>query len=808
MANKKSEKIILPHQQTKLYKRLEKLKDHEAIAKVNSFVVWSAKYLSLVGRDAFSTFTLHNENHSINLLKWADKIIPDETLKKLSGLELLVLIYSFYFHDIGMAVSYDKKDGILKREEFLSYFQSHPEFYDKIQELSKVRSTSEAAKQILIDERITDIYHATLTDYIRPKHAEKETYLQFVQEMTEQEKEMFNYKGVSFLDELVLICHSHNEATISLSILDDDGKKIYNPEYMLCGAALNIQYCAMVLRLCDIMDFDRERTPNLLFRAIGIEDKKMPGFKISLREWQKQMAVNTVSVEQDCIKVYAKCTSPNIERAIRIMCADLEREIRETFNILKENKKSITDKYKIELPSMVLPVIIPDKYVYKDYSIKLNEGAIVKLLMGESLYAKPQVAARELLQNAIDACLVRQGQDSTYVPQIKVSFETEDDHVWLVVEDNGIGMDEYVLSHYFFRIGNSYYTSSDFKALCAIKDFKTFNPISRFGIGFLSVFMIGDFVKVLTRNKLSKTNTHGSVLFVDGTESLAVFQKDDTLEQGTVIKVRLKPTYADTEHLRGIIGNIKEYFIRPAIPITLNIEGKETVIKDSGYLTLKKSEEERLVKEGVLPFKVDFSKYSEAISGYAYFFFFKDEDGKYYHNDPNDVRVWDMDILKIVNLYDNPECVNMVTVNGIKMTVQKIGGLFNVRKNIVPYSIDVNISSTSNVVFDVARQKIIGNGLDYVRCAIIDIIIKALKEEHIFEQLAEETQKRFTYARIRFGKLEPLDRSLLVLIEKCCPDGYYAIDNALLKSVAEQVDMDAGMVRPYLFAIRDMRKKK
>lgn len=95
-----------------------------------------------------------------------------------------------------MAVSYDKKDGILKREEFLSYFQSHPEFYDKIQELSKVRSTSEAAKQILIDERITDIYHAALTDYIRPKHAEKETYLQFVQEMTEQEKEMFNYKGV------------------------------------------------------------------------------------------------------------------------------------------------------------------------------------------------------------------------------------------------------------------------------------------------------------------------------------------------------------------------------------------------------------------------------------------------------------------------------------------------------------------------------------------------------------------------------------------------------------------------------------
>ena len=73
MASKKCEKIILPHQQTNLYKRLEKLKDHEALAKVDSFVVWSSKYLSLVGREAFSTFTLHNENHSINLLKWGSR---------------------------------------------------------------------------------------------------------------------------------------------------------------------------------------------------------------------------------------------------------------------------------------------------------------------------------------------------------------------------------------------------------------------------------------------------------------------------------------------------------------------------------------------------------------------------------------------------------------------------------------------------------------------------------------------------------------------------------------------------------------
>ena len=806
-ANTKKVEYKLPHQQTELYKQLEKRNDHDALSKVDSFVGLASKYLTLFGHEAFSTFTLHDDNHSINLLKIAGKIIPQTTLNRLSSLELIIIIYSFYFHDIGMAISYANKESILGDAEFLAFLQSKPDFNDKIQELSKLRQKSDLTNQAEIDLRIADIYHAALTDFVRPRHAKQETYQKFINELTETEQSLFSYKEVSFLDELISICYSHNEPTITLSMQDEYGKKIYDTEYVLCGEKLNVQYCAMILRLCDILDFDRERTPDLLFRAIGIEDRKMPGFKISLKEWQKQMGVNTISYEDDCLKVFAKCSNPNIEKAIRAMCADVEREIRDTLSLLKDNKKAITDNYQIKLPVMVVPIITAEKYVYKDYSIKLNENAIIKLLMGENLYPKPETAVRELLQNAIDACLVHQGRNSAYVPHIDVYFENEDDQVWLVVKDDGIGMDEYVLSHYFLEIGKSYYTSSDFKILSAEKDFKSFNPISRFGIGFLSVFMVGDYVKVYTRNNFSKTNTNGSVLLVDGTESLAVFKKDNTLHQGTVIKVRLKHKFKENENLRGLIGHIKEVFIRPAVPIKINYEGVETVLQETEYLSLKKVEEERLEKEGVVPVKVDFSKYSDIISGIAYFFFFRAEDGLLYHYDPTDIRVWEMDTLKMVRLFDNLEHVNLVTVNGIKMSVKKIGKLFNARKKIVPYAIDVNISSSSEVVFDVTRQKLIGSGLDYVRCGIIDIVIKALGDLHIYDQLADETKKRFTNAKIIFGRLEPLDNDLLQEIAKYCPDGYFPIDNAFVREVAEQVDVVADVVRPYLFAIRSNKRK-
>jgi molecular chaperone HtpG len=47
-------------------------------------------------------------------------------------------------------------------------------------------------------------------------------------------------------------------------------------------------------------------------------------------------------------------------------------------------------------------------YRYHDTKFSLSKKQIIDLLMGTKLYGKPEVALRELLQNSIDACLLRQ----------------------------------------------------------------------------------------------------------------------------------------------------------------------------------------------------------------------------------------------------------------------------------------------------------------------------------------------------------------------------------------------------------------
>ena len=54
----------------------------------------------------------------------------------------------------------------------------------------------------------------------------------------------------------------------------------------------------------------------------------------------------------------------------------------------------------------------------------------------------------------------------------------------LIVEDFGIGMDQEIIQKFFLQIGRSYYITDEFRRL-----FK-FNPTSRFGVGFLSVFAV------------------------------------------------------------------------------------------------------------------------------------------------------------------------------------------------------------------------------------------------------------------------------------------------------------------------------
>jgi len=105
-----------------------------------------------------------------------------------------------------------------------------------------------------------------------------------------------------------------------------------------------------------------------------------------------------------------------------------------------------------------------------------------------------------LLQNSIDACLLRQKLSELwgieYTPKVKVSLYTKNNVDYLQVSDNGVGMNQHIIDNYYTNIGCSYYSSREFSDLMV--SFKSsFTPISRFGIGILSCFMVCDSMEQL-----------------------------------------------------------------------------------------------------------------------------------------------------------------------------------------------------------------------------------------------------------------------------------------------------------------------
>ncbi len=129
---------------------------------------------------------------------------------------------------------------------------------------------------------------------------------------------------------------------------------------------------------------------------------------------------------------------------------------------------------------------------------------IIRLLGGEALYGRdPAVPLRELIQNASDAVRARRKlfNDKWYEGKVVVTLrKCEIDGFYdLIVEDDGIGMSEHILTGPLIEFGKSFWASQEaqeeFPGLLSAH----LNQAGRFGIGFFSTLMVADRITVTSR---------------------------------------------------------------------------------------------------------------------------------------------------------------------------------------------------------------------------------------------------------------------------------------------------------------------
>jgi signal transduction histidine kinase len=694
----------------------------------------------------FKNYTLHNRDHIKKILHLAEYVIGPESLQLISPAECLVLIYAAYMHDMGMALPEAERKGVLSSEPFRDSIEQWEEIKQAIDQARRKIATAGEIEIHQLTSELADLQNAALANYLRPIHATAARYRSFIQLLKKASNrgDLFQIQGQSFERELIAICESHNlPATVLGEIVSPDEDRF--PRRQPIGSFyVTTQYIATILRLADILDFDYERTPRSLFESLGIKHSTLPGAEVTLLEWQKHLAVRSIDVTKNEIVISGSSTHPIIEAGIKEFCATIQKEIYDTIAVLRRNPQEVNDTYQVMLPPSVRANIRSDGYTFMDLALKLDEAAVMSLLMGNQLYDSPFAAVRELIQNGVDACVVRRAlvMDPTYQPKVSVSVSHDDRGAWVVVTDNGIGMDEYVLKQHFFHVGSSYYRSHEFKQLTRNTGPHRIPIGSKFGIGFLSTFMLGHEIGLETRKLYPGGGlSSGYRIHIERMGALAFVQEDESLAPGTTVRLRLK-----TEDTRVTLDAIRKYIqtnvVRPACDVEIALDSNSYIVGPENFYSVKISDKSELHKlaaeavdlllEGV-----------EGIRGRVILVFGRESDGRL----SSRIKDQSIEITEASpsrgRVKVNPRFLipayegNRITVAGFRMSFPNLARMLRAGRHIVGAIYDIDVAPGEDVEFNVPRTRLIDQQMK-VRLLLRKAMKDALLKAGVLERLTTE----------------------------------------------------------------------
>jgi hypothetical protein len=548
--------------------------DVEVTALVENAVAYSIQRTKTIIKH-MGEYTLHDDVHLFRVLYLMERLLTKDIINNLSVPERMLLILTAFFHDIGMAP--DEKEVLTWQKIWDASpdieDEAEQQLFNKFKRFYIVRPKQQETIDKLTEQgknaEISVIKSYLITEFIRQTHAER------AREIIDKDwNGKIVYRDTDLTLELANVCHSHNED--ALKLLEFDKNYLCGTNTYICLPLLGI-----ILRLADILDFDAKRTPPILYSHLYVRNP------VSIKEWEKHRAIENWEINPEIIQYSAKCTHPAIEASIHRFCDLIDQELSICNNILSslnDFNKSKSRYISIKLPFNVSREKIETKrdiynkplYTYRDTKFNLSKRQVIDLLMGTKLYGNPEIALRELLQNSIDACLLRQAQEikwgNLFTPEITVKYYTDGNEEVLEVADNGTGMDQYIIDNYYSKVGSSFYKSTDFYNLKSESN-ADFTPTSRFGIGILSCFMVADTLIVDTKLKKAADESGDAInVTVEGQESIFWIKPSKRTNAGTTTKLILRKTkhpwdkMTDDEFIKSVENVV------PNPPLKINIE--------------------------------------------------------------------------------------------------------------------------------------------------------------------------------------------------------------------------------------------
>jgi len=560
--------------------------DFEAFGGINLVHVRRqlSSLLELIGTDGiFDEYTKHDIRHIDGMLNSLDWIIPQETKEIMTTGDWLLTVLGIYFHDLGMLVT---KDEYRARQH--SGFER---FKQEVLITDNDDGKEYAARLEELDSKGVDIERLQYQEFVRYHHARR--IKKWITGEVDQEfgdsgaartlvTEIVEKLGDTFRDDLAMVCESHHLD----DLYDTEKYSVSNPYGLHSEECANVQYAAVLLRTADLLHITKDRTPSIAYRMIT------PSDPVSQFEWAKQASVRNVrdkiaidgdgkadpAAPRNTVEVYADFTNGDAFFGLTSYLSYAEQQLIESRKWILESNERLASPHKFPWRSIDTKKVKAKGFLPEQFHFSLDDKKVLDLLTGHTLYSDSRVVLRELLQNSIDAVRLQHGTDSATNGHVWVKWDSNSRV--MEVGDNGTGMTQSIIVNNLLKAGSSRYQEPDFK-----KEHPDFTPISRFGIGVMSTFMIADKVEVLTSHPVEEKSRHLSLRSAHGKYLVRLLDKhelpDEIKEHGTIVRLHVRPSVeADT-----IISAAHSWIVVPNCKVSTYVDENEP--EHIGHVDLK-----------------------------------------------------------------------------------------------------------------------------------------------------------------------------------------------------------------------------
>ena len=269
---------------------------------------------------------------------------------------------------------------------------------------------------------------------------------------------------------------------------------------------------ACLLRVADAGHMDGARAPSFLLRVLQLNS-------ISRAHWVAQNRLGRLTVNpEDPAQLIIASTSPfpRSDAAAWWVAFDLvtlfDEELRDCNDALENASGGRRTSFAAKRVMAAGQVKKFAQHVETigwqptESTVHVSDvSALVRKLGGEQLYGsdvdRVNVVLRELIQNAADAIRARRAvTDAAFIGCVTVRLNRRADGVFILqVDDDGVGMSRSTLSNDLLDFGRSFWAgrraAQEFPGIHA----SGYASVGRFGIGFFSIFMAAETVRVFSR---------------------------------------------------------------------------------------------------------------------------------------------------------------------------------------------------------------------------------------------------------------------------------------------------------------------